>query len=267
MEKISRVRKNSILETPSEFYKDKPNHYSERQAYNIVEQVLFKMKYPDLWIPKTFDDLRAGLSGSAILEGKPEAINVAYAYSKFIDKVESWDYQTPPLVAFISKHNGIGKTHLIFALFKKAVYDWMNTRDIFKEPAKLIQFEEDYLQRDEKFKWFYKERDIMYAISEEYGGQRALQHEKQALDTFIEKPILFIDDLFSTKKAGNENSRRIMLDLIDQRVDWYGRPTVITSNLSLEEIHAEIEPRIASRLRSEYTFNVKSEFPDMRGMR
>lgn len=147
-----------------------------------------------------------------------------------------------------AKLNGIGKTHLAICCLRKYLFD---------------RFEENENFEVSHFKnYFYKERTIFYELMESYKDKKnEFKTEKEIINFYCGLPILILDDLFSNRI--NEFARRIVLDIIDERIDWKGLPTVITSNLDMNGI-SEIDNRIASRLSSGIVFDFTTQIKDFR---
>lgn len=68
--------------------------------------------------------------------------------------------------------------------------------------------------------------------------------EQDILNQYIGLKLLVLDDL-GAEKATDFTSQAIYM-LLSERINWM-RPTIVTSNLSIEEIHRS-DPRLASRL-------------------
>lgn len=85
-------------------------------------------------------------------------------------------------------------------------------------------------------------RDYMRRLKASYGeGEDPLPAEAAY-------PVLVLDDLGSVRMDRNpEHVREALLDLVDRRY-LAVRPTIVTSNLTVKEIAAEVDGRIASRL-------------------
>ena len=86
--------------------------------------------------------------------------------------------------------------------------------------------------------------------------------EEQTIDEFTKTDFLFIDDLGAEKTT--EWSKQTLYLIIDRR-DRDLKTTIITSNLSLEEIEENISGRIASRIANSVVINVN--LPDYRKKR
>jgi DNA replication protein DnaC len=138
--------------------------------------------------------------------------------------------------------NGVGKTHLLFCLYIKYIFEKIEKGEISSC-------------------MFVKEYDLYFEIQETYKTD-FYKSEREVMDKYIsEKKLLAIDDLFSTKD--NEFARQKIFTLLDKRTDYIGYPTIVTTNLSLNEIN-EIDTRIASRMDNEYFFDLSSLTKDFR---
>lgn len=200
---------------------------SEIQSKIMVHMENF---FPEQWRHKTLNSI----------------VNIENAYTGIIKAITEWDWKNTPSFAIISKFNGIAKTHLAICCQRKYLYD-----RITENP-----------ELDFKTQLFYKERNIFYELMETYKDKRnEFKTEKEIIEYYCRLPFLVIDDLFSNRQ--NEFARRVILDILDERIDWRGRPTVITSNLTLNEI-AAIDNRIASRLSSGILFKFETKINDFR---
>jgi len=200
------------------------------------EKLTNKLKYfaefvkdiPRKWHNKQFDQLKGE------------------HYKTIIQKLNHWDFKMPELVAIISPINGIGKTHLAVCMLKKYIWEWIDKNDYEKFLPHAI---------------FTKERTILAEIQDSY-RDKSERGEKQILDYYISVGFLVIDDVFADRQ--NDFARRTMLHIIDERAEWYGNPTLITSNLNLEEIKG-IDTRIMSRINNSMLIEIESEnFKDYR---
>jgi DNA replication protein DnaC len=78
-------------------------------------------------------------------------------------------------------------------------------------------------------------------------GYRKNASEKHLIESYVKVPLLVLDDLATGSMS--EFERRYALELIDKRLNAL-RPTVITTNWSLERISEQFDDRVASRLSS-----------------
>jgi len=83
--------------------------------------------------------------------------------------------------------------------------------------------------------------------------------EAEVLRPYLEGPFLVLDDLGAGGLSDHE--RRAALEVLDQRLNHL-KPTVATSNWTLQEIAQRMDDRIASRLAS-YTY-IRLEGQDRR---
>ncbi len=120
---------------------------------------------------------------------------------------------------YVSGPAGTGKTHLSCAIVRAAVdakqqITFLRCSDLYSE--------------------------IRKSFSAEAGEGDVESRYEQA-------PLLVLDDMAAGSLSDFE--RREMLNLLDTRLNSL-RPTVVTSNLSLEQIALQMDERIASRMRS-----------------
>lgn len=159
-------------------------------------------------------------------------------YLSQVNKIKDWKYSDPSLLSMLSRKNGVGKTHIAWCLTLR--YFFFNSK-----------FNSE--------RCFFKEYEILNLIKSTYDDNGVLNEEQQK-KAFIKKPILVIDDLFRTKR--NDWALSVMFEIIDARLDWL-RPTIITSNLTLEEIH-DLDSSIASRINNSMLFQFEGDLKDWR---
>jgi hypothetical protein len=124
--------------------------------------------------------------------------------------------QMPAKGLFITGLCGTGKTHLAAALVRSRMEQKASA--LFRRASKLFrQFRDSY------------KREIP---------------EECVLGPYESEPFLVVDDLGGG--SGSDHERRIILDLLDARIDE-NRLTVVTSNCDIERFR-EWDDRIASRL-------------------
>jgi len=153
--------------------------------------------------------------------------------------VKQWADHPYSFLSILSKHTGIGKTHLAIA----------SLRQYYISSGVLGRFR--------------KERDVLLQIRKGYITHGS-PTEDEIIDSLSKPEMLVFDDLFSfvDSREGKEFSRRIALALVDER-EWQGRTTIVTGNLTLSEITG-IDSRIASRLSAGIVLNVQSVDKDFR---
>ena len=93
-------------------------------------------------------------------------------------------------------------------------------------------------------------------------GENSTRSEREIVNKYVDLPLLVLDDLGAEKTT--EWSITTLLLIIDGRYSRC-RPTIITTNLTLEEIDKRISPRVASRLAGMRIGDIK--MPDHRRKR
>lgn len=164
-----------------------------------------------------------------------------------VEKLKAWDGKG--LVCLLNNQTGTGKTHLSIATtreyLRKVIYNWIDTnKDTdfgYKEYA-LADFKE-LLDRNTPL--FFTENETW---KNDFGNIE--------FNFWLKiNRVVIIDDLFAGKQ--NEVSRAAAYEIINTRLTNYDLPTIITSNLTLEQI-SKIDERISSRLQSGFTFELTS---------
>jgi len=122
---------------------------------------------------------------------------------------------------FVTGPTGCGKTHLAAGIVRALIE--VGKRASFRRAA-----------------------DLYAQVRASYGAMDDLS-ETAILAGYCGSPILVLDDLASGSLSDHE--RRIALEVIDRRGNDE-RPTIITSNWTIDEISSKMDERIASRLRS-----------------
>jgi DNA replication protein DnaC len=162
----------------------------------------------------------------------------------FSKRLIEWDFKNPPVASILGRSNGCGKTHLAVCLFKKYVYEFYS-----KQFADIIMNFQDskYMRSDfpKPDAIFISDSNLMLEIQECYKSQHL--SEKEILKKYSSCDLLVIDDIFSSRE--NEFARRTLFHILDERIDWKRKPTIVTGNYMLEDI-AKIDTRLASRLEN-----------------
>lgn len=91
---------------------------------------------------------------------------------------------------------------------------------------------------------FARAADLYREVRESYNGGRST--ETEILQSYCSTPMLILDDNGAGSLSDHE--RRILLDILDRRGNDC-RPTVVTTNLSLDQIRDLMDERISSRLK------------------
>jgi DNA replication protein DnaC len=120
---------------------------------------------------------------------------------------------------FVSGPAGTGKTHLAAALVRAAADA--------RQQVTFLRCSDFY-------------REIRRSFTSELSAEDVESRYQQ-------EPLLVLDDMAAGSLSDFE--RREMLNLLDIRLNSL-RPTVVTSNLGLEQIALQMDERIASRMRS-----------------
>lgn len=136
---------------------------------------------------------------------------------------------------FLTGITGSGKTRVAIALLNDFLAENMaedNVRGVFTT--------KDYPV-------FLPAVELLLEIKESWRKEDNAQaeSEKWILDKYSKKPVLVIDDLGAEKVS--EWSRQVVYLLIDRRYRDM-RQTIITSNLSHQQLAEQLDARIASRL-------------------
>ena len=125
---------------------------------------------------------------------------------------------------------GSGKTHLSIALMQIWYAD--NLR-VYEDGKTIYQ---------PKRAWFLPVVELMLEIKQAWTDSVA---EKEIIDKYSHIDLLVLDDLGAEKMS--EASRQIFYLLLDRRYR-HCKQTIITSNLSLNELQEAFDDRIASRI-------------------
>lgn len=133
-----------------------------------------------------------------------------------LDSVLSW-VSCPGDGLFLTGSVGTGKTHLAAAI----------TRHLFEGKASVA---------------FQRCAEFYAAVREMY---RREESEALLLSPLLTPRFLILDDLGAGSLSDSE--RRFTLEVLDRRANRL-KPTVVTSNWSLQEIAEKLDDRVASRL-------------------
>jgi len=180
---------------------------------------------------------------------------------KITADLKKWDFEHPLIVSILSNQNGIGKTHAAVCMFKKFLKcsiskNFQRNIDYFNNnPYEGI----DKISLPDA-KWI-SERELLGEIQESFNTKYPEYSEQDILKKLCKKKFLVIDDIFGNRN--NEFSKRILLHILDERSEYLGNATLITSNLRIEEI-SSIDTRIASRLDNTMRFQIETHVKDYR---
>lgn len=213
---------------------------SFREAY-VKGAVKFASKelLPPLMQDKTFGQLKGDIN-------------------KVTEKCKLWDFKNPMTVSILSNKNGIGKTHIAVCLFKKFLFNYYTELFSKYNTHEEIKFHYESLGELPYVK-FASEKKLLAEIQRSYDSKK--QSEYDILEYYSKFKLLVIDDMFSTRD--NDFAKRTLFYIIDERSEYLGLPTVLTSNYLPEEIK-EIDSRIISRISNNMMFKITSNLQDYR---
>lgn len=188
-------------------------------------------------------------------------------YRPILDRIYKWDFSNPLICSIISVQNGIGKSHIAAGMLKE--YIKKDLREKQNENEKMYQqYKEEGYIRENEFIYpapvcFIPERKLLLEIRASYDDGYS-NNELQIIEKYSNYSVLVIDDIFSSKEGKDkEFSRRTILNILDERCDYKMKPTILTGNLSLNEI-ADIDQRISSRINNSMLFEIKTKLDDFR---
>ncbi len=139
---------------------------------------------------------------------------------------------------FIKGSVGVGKSHMAVALMRSYL---ATIKPAYDEHRK-----EYYLHDDELIQPIFIEvPELLLRIRDTYSDNHN-ETEKDIVDYFTRTPYLVLDDL-GVEKASDFST--LMLYLIINRRCTQHKTTIITSNLTLEEIKERLSDRIYSRIK------------------
>lgn len=139
---------------------------------------------------------------------------------------------------FITGDVGVGKTHLAVALLRKYL---TTIRPYYDERQK----EYLYDVKEMKLPIFVEVPELLLKIRDTYNNE-SKKTEKDIIDYYTKTPLLILDDL-GVEKASDFSL--LTLYLIINRRCSNDMTTIITSNLSIEEISDRLSGRISSRIK------------------
>ena len=147
---------------------------------------------------------------------------------------------TKPLDLLLTGNAGSGKTHLAVAIFR----EWVKTQKVTTNNALFITV-----------------TDLLLEIREVF-SDKTDKTEAEIVNKYAREQYLILDDLGAEKTS--EWSITTLYTIIDQRYRQE-LPTIVTTNLTIDQIGSQISERIASRLSSGKVIKINA--PDYRKKR
>ena len=218
------------------------------------------MSYKPFWkkagIPET----------SKLFEACKDDLKGDEKYMQMVEKIFSWDFKNPASITILSKANGCGKSHIAVCLLKKYIHEkYTQYKSDIEEEDENLRKELEHKAKVEFEKSFssivFKKESLLYYEILATFKKDSKRTEEDIINEYSNLEFLVIDDLFSTRE--NEFARRVIFSIVDLRIDWLNKPTVITSNKILDDID-DIDSRIASRIDNNFLFQISENAKDWR---
>lgn len=183
---------------------------------------------------------------SAVGVGKRH-LSCSFGNYKGGDKIKAvcMSFFNNPFDLVLSGGAGTGKTHLAVAILRELV-----------RACRVLDGEGGYCKPDRKG-CFISVPELLSEIRATYGDPNG--DEQSLIDTYASVKYLVLDDLGAEKST--EWSISTLYLIIDRRYREM-LPTIVTTNLTLDEIGQGLSRRIASRLASGKVITIKA--PDYR---
>lgn len=145
---------------------------------------------------------------------------------KLYQKMKAWCHSNfDKNLIFLAGETGVGKTHLMQCIAKELI-----DRNILVTLTTSFAMNQDFLKS--------------YACKD-------LEEKNDILDKYLNTQVLFIDDLGTELRRPDVTVNYLYLILNERKVKKL--PTIITSNLTLEEIADYYDERISSRIADKST--------------
>jgi DNA replication protein DnaC len=152
------------------------------------------------------------------------------------EKINNW-WKNPQRFLLFLGNPGCGKSYLIASIIN-SIYE-----------------KNDNLKN--QFRYFH-EKDFFKIMRETIGKNWDYEYEiKSICETFL----IFMDDIHSAQTT--EFQKEALFNFLDQR-SISGYPTVITSNLFLDQLSKAYEPRFVSRLKDKRNVIIELNWKDKR---
>ncbi len=142
------------------------------------------------------------------------------------DKMKKWCYSNfDKNLIFLAGQTGVGKTHLMKCMANELI-----------KRHKLVRLTTSFAMHQDFVKSY---------------ASRDLEQKQTLLDKYLTAEILFIDDL-GTELRQRDITVNYLYQILNER-KMQKRPTIITSNLNLDEIMEYYDERILSRIADKST--------------
>lgn len=155
-----------------------------------------------------------------IFDGEKELMKNLYS------KMQKWCYSSfDKNLIFLAGQTGVGKTHLMKCMANELI-----------KRHKLVRLTTSFAMHQDFVKSY---------------ASRDLEQKQALLDKYLTAEILFIDDL-GTELRQRDITVNYLYQILNER-KMQKRPTIITSNLSLEDVMEYYDERILSRITDKST--------------
>ncbi|MFH0857577.1 MAG: ATP-binding protein [Candidatus Magasanikbacteria bacterium] len=149
---------------------------------------------------------------------------------------------------------GCGKTHLSAAMLREKI---ITSTDLFSSHRNINR---QYQGCDGSPSYFITVPELLFEIRKTYNDKEI--SEQEIVDKYSSVELLVLDDLGAEKTSEwVESTLYLIIDRRNRNEKW----TIVTSNLTLDEIEVHLGARIASRLSDMKVVNIK--LPDYRKKR
>lgn len=254
--KAKECRGASFFEDVAEFFKmEEPVIHCEECGQRLVSEwisILLSWSTPECPTCKAMAEKRATQKVldehlSRLRDSMPDYLRGCGVPRRFLSaRIEDF----PPRMSamcepessgwFITGPRGTGKTHLAVALIREHVL-----RQVYHvEHPSPGNCNYAYVRR-ELDPIFVPITELLLEIRDTFHRQSEQETEKEIIDHYSRAPLLVLDDMGAEKSS--EWSMQTLYTLIDRRYRDEMR-TVITSNVTLDELSAKVDDRIASRI-------------------
>jgi len=227
--------------------KEEQLYYEEEKRKHEITPELYMTKIPSKFRGKSLDNFTGSLEIKKILLEYTDGFIRDIRYLGEKSSFDAGLFQYPGSILFIGK-TGSGKTHLAVSILRELMKRNFHINYLFVTAPELL------LEIRATFRPSIKKYD-------DYGKCEA-DTESDVLDKYSQCELLILDDL-GAEKVSDFTIQSLYL-IIDRR-NRELRPTIVTTNLSLEEIETQIDARMASRLADMKI--VKINMPDYRKKR